>query len=173
MRRASGLALVVSVLAQVPGPALADERFADPFAYCAAVGTIYAPGAHYTGPKVPDIVARGLKEAMGVSADAPDEPFVQNSLWRCMGGKVYACTIGANLPCSEKADASRAPGRALLDYCRQNAGADVVPMVVTGRATVFEWRCDGGTPAIARQVAQPDAQGYLAGVWYEIRPDAR
>jgi hypothetical protein len=46
-------------------------------------------------------------------------------------------------------------------------------MVVTGRATVFEWRCDGGTPAIARQVAQADAEGYLAGIWYEIRPDAR
>jgi len=173
MRCVSPLALVLSALVQLAGPALADERFADPFAYCAAVGTIDAPDGRYTGPKVPDAVAQGLKRAMGVSADAPDEPFARNSLWRCMGGKVYACTIGANLPCSEKADASRAPGRALLDYCRQNSGADVVPMVVTGRATVFEWRCDGGTPAIARQVAQADAEGYLAGIWYEIRPDAR
>jgi hypothetical protein len=173
MRCVSGLALVVSALVQVPGSALADERFADPFAYCAAVGTIDAPGEGYTGPKVPDAVAKGLKQAMGVSADAPTEPFARNSLWRCMGGKVYACTIGANLPCSEKADASRTPSQALLDYCRQNAGAAVVPMVVTGRATVFAWRCDGETPTIVRQIAHPDAEGYLAGIWYEIGPDAR
>lgn len=173
MRRMSGLALVVSALLQLPGPALADERFADPFAYCAAVGSIDAPDGRYTGPKVPGAVAQGLKQAMGVSADAPSAPFARNSLWRCMGGKVYACTIGANLPCSEKADVSRSPGKPLLDYCRQNAGADVVPMVVTGRATVFEWRCDGATPAIVRQVTHADAEGYLAGIWYEIEPDAR
>jgi hypothetical protein len=169
MHRPAGLGLIVSALVQiVAAPVLADERFSDPFAYCAAVGTIDARDDRYIGPKMPDAVVRGLKEAMGVPADAPDAPFFRTSFWRCMNGKVYACTIGANLPCQEKADTSRAPSEAVSRFCRQNPGADVVPMVVTGRATVFEWRCDGPKPAIVRQLAHPDAQGYLAGIWYEI-----
>jgi hypothetical protein len=45
-------------------------------------------------------------------------------------------------------------------------------MAVTGRATVFEWRCEGERPAIVRQFAQPDAAGYLAEIWYAIDPAA-
>ena len=43
-------------------------------------------------------------------------------------------------------------------------------MAVTGRATVFAWRCAGERPAIVRQFAQPDAAGYLAHIWYPIDP---
>jgi hypothetical protein len=168
----AGVALTAAVLVQAVGTARADERFADPFAYCAAIGTIAAPDDRYDGPGMPDAIARGLKQALDVPADAPTEPFVQNALWRCMDGKVYACTIGANLPCSEKADTSRTPSQAIVTYCGQSPGAGVVPMVVTGRVTVFEWHCDGATPAIVRQFAHPDAEGYLAGIWYAIEPTA-
>jgi hypothetical protein len=162
-------ALAVGLLAQlVAGPALADARFADAFAYCAAVGTIDAPDARYTGPAMPEAVAQGLKAALDLPAAAPTGPIVGNSRWRCMDGKVYACTVGANLPCAEKADAGREPSAALVDFCRQNPGADVVPMAVTGRATVFAWRCTGAVAAIARQFARPDAAGYIADIWYEI-----
>jgi hypothetical protein len=58
------------------------------------------------------------------------------------------------------------------EFCRQNPGADVIPMAVTGRATVFEWRCANELPAIVRQIAQPDAAGYLASIWYAIKPAA-
>jgi hypothetical protein len=34
--------------------------FSDPFAYCAAVGTADTPGPRYTGPAMPEAVARGL-----------------------------------------------------------------------------------------------------------------
>jgi hypothetical protein len=38
-----------------PAPGSGPQaRFSDPFAYCAAVGTIDAPDARYTGPRVPD-----------------------------------------------------------------------------------------------------------------------
>jgi hypothetical protein len=136
------------------------------------VGTIGAPDARYTGAAMPDPVARGLKAALAQPADAPTELLLRNSIWRCMDGKVYACTVGANLPCSEKADAGREPAPALADFCRQNPGAEVIPMAVTGRATVFAWRCTGEHPAIVRQFPQPDAAGYLANVWYEIDPAA-
>jgi hypothetical protein len=134
-------------------------------------GTIDAPDARYAGPAMPQAVARGLKAALNLPAAAPSGPILANSRWRCMDGKVYACTVGANLPCSEKADTGREPSPALVDFCRRNFGAEVVvPMAVTGRATVFEWRCTGAVPAIVRQFAQPDAAGYIAGIWYEIAP---
>jgi hypothetical protein len=169
MHRLHVIGLLSVALAQ-DGAAGAEERFAGPFAYCAAVGTIDAPDDRYDGPRMPDAVARGLKDAAGMAPDAPDELLAESSIWRCMGGKVYACTVGANLPCSEKADTSREPSQAVVDFCRQNAGVDVIPMVVTGRATVFEWRCEGSTPAIVRQFTHPDAEGYLSGIWYEIAP---
>jgi hypothetical protein len=147
------------------GVALSEGQFDDPFAYCAAVGTIDAPDARYTGPALPENVARGLKAALDLPAEAPLAPLLGNSIRRCMDRKVYACTIGANLPCAEKADTRTDPSAAVREFCRQNHGAEVIPIVVTGRATVFEWRCANERPTIVRQVAQPDAAGYLANIW--------
>ena len=113
---------VLVIAAPAPlGAAIAptEGHFVDPFAYCAAVGTIGAPDARYTGPAMPETVARGLKAALAPPADGPVDPLLGNSIWRCMNGKVYACTVGANLPCSEKADARREPAPALADFCRQ------------------------------------------------------
>ena len=145
-------------------------RPGDPFGYCAAVGTIDAPDARYAGPAVPAAIAEGLRRAFGAPPDAPVEVFTRGTSWRCMGGKVYACTVGANLPCDAKADTSREPSAPITDFCREHLSADVVPMVVTGRATVYEWRCEGSAPAIARQVTRPDPRGYLANIWHEIPP---
>lgn len=168
---AATAALVVALAAPLrAGVALAEEQFDDPFAYCAAVGTINAPDARYTGPALPETVARGLQAALGPAGGAPGEPPPGNWTWRCMAGEVYACTFGANLPCAEKADTGREPAAAVSEFCRQNPGAEVIPMVVTGRATVFEWRCANERPTIVRQLAEPDAAGYLADIWYPIEP---
>jgi hypothetical protein len=89
-----------------------------------------------------------------------------------MARKVDACTFGANLPCREKADTGRSPTPGMIAFCRDNLGARFMPMAVTGRATVYAWRCAGDTPAIQRRVTEPDASGYLAAAWYEIaRPE--
>ena len=117
---------------------------------------------------MPRAVAEGLRRAVGAPADAPIDLFTRGASWRCMNGKVYACTVGANLPCDARADTTRAPSGPIVDFCRREPEADVVPMVVTGRATVFEWRCANGAPVIVRQVASPDARGFLANIWYEI-----
>lgn len=162
---------MLAPLAQlIAAPSLADAGFDDPFAYCAAVGTVDVPDARYTGPAMPEAVVRGLQTALDLPADAPNASLARNSVWRCMDGKVYACTVGANLPCAEEADTGREPALALHDFCRQNPGAEVIPMAVTGRATVFQWHCAGENPAIVGQFAQPDAAGYLANVWHEIDP---
>jgi hypothetical protein len=168
---AAGAALVLALAAPLrAGVALTDGHFDDPFAYCAAVGTIDAPDARYTGPALPEAVAGGLQAALGRPAGAKGEPPPGNWTWRCMAGEVYACTFGANLPWGEKADTRREPAAAVSEFCGQNPGAEVIPMVVTGRATVYEWRCANALPTIVRQLAEPDAAGYLANIWYAIEP---
>ena len=140
----------------------------DPFAYCATVGTIDAPDARWTGPKTPDAIVRGLRKAMNMPANAPVDPIAPSTFWRCMSGKVYACTVGANIPCQEKADTNRTPSAAMNDFCKANPTSDFIPAYVTGRATVYDWKCANGTATINKQLTQPDARGFLAMFWYEI-----
>ena len=85
-----------------------------------------------------------------------------------MDSAVYACNVGANIPCSTKADTSKTPTQAINDFCKANASADMIPAAVTGRATVYEWRCTSGAPAVVKQVLTPDARGYAAEFWYQV-----
>jgi hypothetical protein len=135
------------------------------------VGTIDAPDARYTGPEVPDAVVEGLKEALDMSADMPGDVLLNGTSWRCMEGKVYGCFVGANLPCQAKADTSRTPTEAEKEFCQQNPDSEFIPAVVTGRETVYEWRCNKGEPEVGRALTQPDAAGFLANIWYEINPN--
>jgi hypothetical protein len=141
--------------------------YTDPFAYCATVGTVDAPDARYTGEKMPEAVAKGLQVALN-APDTPIDVLTNGSVWRCMDGSVYACFVGANLPCEAKADTERTPTQAEKDFCAENPNSDFIPMVVTGRETVYEWRCSNGVPEIVRQFDEPDARGFLSSIWYEI-----
>ena len=143
-------------------------QFSDPFAYCASVTTIDTPDNRYTGPSAPDAIIEALRQEAGISSDAPVDWVAAGSVWRCMDGKVWGCFVGANLPCSEKADTSATPGPEMQDFCEQNPDADVIPAVVTGRATVYEWRCEGNTPTAGQQLLTPDARGFLSDFWYEL-----
>lgn len=165
--------LIVAGLAgcQAAGPADTATAIAytDPFAYCAAVGTEDLPGTDYTGDAIPQTIVQGLQQAL----DAPDTPLsvLENgSSWRCMNGAVYACFVGANLPCDAKANTDRTPTAEETAFCEDNPAADFIPAAVTGRETVFEWRCQDTTPEIVRQVFQPDEQGFLSEIWYKITP---
>jgi hypothetical protein len=128
------------------------------------------PDARYTGPKTPEVIIKGLRQVLKTPDDAPMEWFVAGTFWRCMGGKVWACFVGANLPCTTKADTSRTPAPAMVDFCKANPASDFIPAYVTGRATVYEWRCTNGAPEIVKELVQPDAQGFLSNIWYELSP---
>jgi cobalamin transport system substrate-binding protein len=167
-RLADGLEAAAKLIHPEVFQTAAATTYDDPFVYCAAVGTIDAPDALYTGPKVPDSVAKGLQKALGGNVEL--QPLYQNSFWRCMDGKVYACTVGANLPCESKANTDRTPTQAELDFCKANPSSDFIPMVVTGHDTAFEWACKNGAPEIVKQVVQPDARGFLSNIWYQISP---
>ena len=53
------------------------------------------------------------------------------------------CTVGANLPCG-KANTYCDPSAGVVQWCRDNPDASVVPAVATGHDTIYEWRCQGG-----------------------------
>ena len=144
------------------------STYSDPFAYCRAVKNIDTPGDAYVGPKLPESIARGLRAALQVPQGGPLQPLLENSFWRCMDGKVYGCTVGANLPCMIKANTSREPSEAVVKFCTVNRDVSYIPMVVTGRATIYAWRCEKGKPVIVREFVKPDARGFLSNIWYEI-----
>jgi len=148
-----------------------ETIYKDPFDYCKAMGTIDSPDARYVGPAVPEVIARGLQKAFEAPPDAPIDAFMRGTFWRCMDGKVYACNVGANIPCSEKADISRKPNQGMIKWCESNPDSDFIPAVATGRATVYEWRCTGGEPTIVKEITKPDAAGYISSFWYEISPN--
>ena len=157
-----------SIPATAPAPTPTTAAFSDPFAYCAAVGTIDKPDASYTGPKMPPQIVQGLKKASGAAVDAPDDIFTNGSTWRCMDAKVYACFVGANLPCDSKANADKTPTQAEIDFCKSSPTSDFIPMAVTGHDTIYAWACKEGAPAIEKQVWQVDPQGYIQDIWYPI-----
>jgi hypothetical protein len=145
------------------------ESYDDPFAYCAAVGTVDEPDARYTGEELPDVIAEGIRAAFDAK-DVDLEVFQRGTVWRCMDHEVYACNVGANIPCLAKADESREPAQPLIDYCKENAGSDFIPAVVTGRSTVYEWACDDTEPVIVDQFTEVDSQGFLEFAWHKLTP---
>ena len=50
-------------LATANAAAQEAPTYRDPFAYCAAVGTVDAPDRRHTGPALPPTIARGLQKA--------------------------------------------------------------------------------------------------------------
>jgi hypothetical protein len=147
-------------------------RFTDPFAYCAAVGDVDAPDARWAGPKLPEAVTKGEISLGLVNEHAPEE-FLTHAVWRCMGGKVYLCSFGANLPCEEKADTSKTPSPAMGEFCRTTPDSDFIPAYVSGRATIYDWSCKDGVPQPGRELVKPDARGFLSNIWYELPASPR
>lgn len=147
-----------------------DITYDTPFDYCKSVKNSDLPGPEYTGPKLPDVIAQQLRKDMGVSDNMPEEMFNDGTYWRCMDGGVYACNVGANLPCQERAEMSKEPNKGMLNYCGENPDAEIIPMYASGKATVYEWKCDNGTPEIVKQIAETDKNGYIKDIWYKITP---
>lgn len=148
----------------------ANATYTDPFTYCAAVGTLSAPDARYTGVNVPDAVIQGyLKAAKLENTTEPMDQLRAGTFWRCMDGKVYACNVGANLPCQSKANTDSSPTSAMNDFCAANVNADFIPESVTGHETIYSWKCQGSSAAVDKQIDQADADGFLSSIWYELK----
>lgn len=141
-----------------------------PWAYCRAAGTEDEPDSERLGPETAAAFHGRVREVFDLPDDLPEERVSAWTAWRCMDGEVWACIAGANLPCRERADTRREPSEPLRSYCRDHPEADVIPAAVTGRATVYSWRCAGGRPEVAAQWSEPDPRGFHGGIWRRIDP---
>ncbi len=56
----------------------------------------------------------------------------------------------------------------MTTFCQEQPDTDTIPAFVTGRTTVYAWRCAEGRPKIVKQVFTPDAQGFLSEFWYNL-----
>jgi hypothetical protein len=145
MAQRTCLALAVLFIA---GAALAEP----PAALCKRVGTDDTLRA----------IPPSLVPQVGKVFDLPAEAAGQ-SYFRCAGGNVMVCTVGANLPCG-KANTSRSLP-SVNDYCRANPGAAFVPMVVTGHDTIFNWHCTGTAAVADGPAEQVDDRGFITRLW--------
>jgi hypothetical protein len=152
------LGLLAIFLLAATRPAQAEM----PAARCAALGT------DNTLLPVPESLAGEVNAAFGTSM--PAAMVAATTVYRCAGGQVLACTAGANLPCGP-ADSSRAPSAGAVAWCKDNPDTDFIPAYVTGHETIFEWRCRGGAPAIAKQMLDVDEEGFVAQFWRRLGPE--
>ncbi len=74
---------------------------------------------------VPPGLQREVARAFGIPRQA-----ARGAMVRCVGDRLLACSIGANLNCG-KANLERSLPAASA-YCRANANTDFIPMFVTG-----------------------------------------
>ena len=152
-----GAVLALLMLGLASGEA-ADKPFTDAVAYCQAVSTVDAPDARYTGPAVPDWMVGALysKDELKAQKKAKVDP-ARAVVWRCMGGKVFACVQG-NSP--------------MREFCTSQPNAEVSPLAVIGHENpmIYDWQCKGKKPAIARQIFTVDAHGFPSELWKDIAP---
>ena len=144
MLRVSSFGLVAGLLLLAPARA-ADTSVADAAPYCRAIGNADAPDAAYAGPKVPDwmIAALYSKDELKAQKKAKVDP-ARAVVWRCMGGKVFACVQG-NSPICGKANQEMKPSAAMRQFCTGQPNADVIPLSVIGHENpmIYDWTCKG------------------------------
>lgn len=133
------------------------ETWSDPFAYCAAVGTVDSPDGRYTGPAVASVIAEAL--------DVPASSSPDRVRWRCVEGALMACTSFEGPVCDAVPSL-----REMKEFCAGHAGADGL------QAPGGVWRCDGTEPDLPTGETWPaDPRGFLLAAWSLIptplRPD--
>ena len=83
--------------------------------------------------------------------------------YRCMGGKVLACFVGANLPCAKMNAARDNPG--VDTFCKANPNDDIVPAFATGHDAVYSYKCRNGKAVVTGKAWQLDQRGFARKLW--------
>lgn len=156
----------VTVTYRPPAP-VGPATFTDPFAYCAAVGTVDWPGgdAGWVGPELPQAVSDGLERLLG---SPPYPPYATS--WRCVDGKVLACrTLDMHFVACSRRSTSREPTPEMVGFCQENPDSDI-PFAVPGpRRSIYSWVCRAGAPAVVGQATSVDSRGFVPTEWHEIQ----
>ncbi|MGH6818266.1 MAG: hypothetical protein ACREC1_05780 [Methylovirgula sp.] len=148
---------IVSLLAFAPLPVWANATNTTPQRYCAHVGN------DDTLRPAPAALAGAIHRLFHISGKYA----LETTQYRCAGGKVLLCAIGANLPCGKANTSTELPGA--NDWCRQNPNSDFIPMFVTGHDTIYEWHCAGDLAKPGKKIGSVDARGFFQEYWKELR----
>ena len=172
MRMPIAIAAVLAAFACLAPAQAGDAPSADAAAYCKAAGNIDAPDKAYTGPAVPGWMVPALytPEEIKAQTEAGVDP-ARAIVWRCMGGKIWACVQG-NAPICGKANQDKTPTKAMREFCASQPNAEVIPLVVIGHdhPMIYDWTCKGKQPTITKQIFTVDARGFPAELWKAIAP---
>ena len=120
--------------------------------------------------KIPkSIVKDVIKQLPWLSDNQSDEEVAaveESTVFRCMNGIVFVCNFGANIPCDARPD-ERSTRSDVSEYCISNPNEDAVPMTLTGRSTIFSWKCVRGKPIVTHQ-SRIDVRGFNQDIWTPI-----
>jgi hypothetical protein len=126
------------------------DTYSDPVVYCAAVDTIDAPDASYTGPRVPPIIAAVL----GASAKSHSEQVH----WRCARGVPLACLAAGGPVCDPLPTLDE-----MFEHCKSKPGPALI------RVPNGAWHCEGTRPIIPQDQEWPaDAMGFYPPAWIPV-----
>ncbi|MGB7126449.1 MAG: hypothetical protein WBD42_06445 [Methylovirgula sp.] len=149
--------LTISLLMLLLPTAWAGAADRSPRAYCAHVGNDDA------ARPAPPVLAGAIKRLFHIAGKYA----LETTQYRCAGGKVLLCTIGANLPCGKANTSTELPG--VNDWCRQNPNAGFIPMYVTGHDTIYAWHCAGTVAKPGKKIGAVGARGFFVEYWKELR----
>ena len=145
------------------GALLLSQLVSSPPAAAAGLAAAYcANGAAFSERPLPAALASAAASALAMDAGM----IKIGAFYRCSRGRLLVCAVGANLSCG-KANTGRNPP-SVVDYCRRNPDARLVPMAVTGHDTIYAWHCANGAPVIEPPSMAVDADGYIADNWREL-----
>jgi aconitase A len=120
------------------------------------------PG-HATPAKVPaDLVSR-----VGKAFQIDDSAVNAAAFIRCIGSKLVACYVGANLVCDKADTRPSLPGATA--WCRTHPGSQIIPMAATGHGTIYQWSCHGRRAVAGKAGIHVDPQGYIAENWKAVQ----
>jgi aconitase A len=119
--------------------------------------------AHATPAGVP----ANLVSRVGKTFQIDDSAVNAAAYVRCVGSKLIACYVGANLIC-DKADTRRSLTGATA-WCRANPGSQFIPMSATGHGTIYQWSCQGPRAIAGNASMHLDRHGYIAENWKDVQ----
>jgi hypothetical protein len=111
---------------------------------------------------IPQSLVPAAVRLFGLEA-MPAEQVRRSTVYRCAGGRVLVCNLGANLPCGKANTSRNLP--AADAWCAENPGSNFIPMFVTGHDTVYRWRCNGAQAATIGEPLAVDRHGFISQYW--------
>jgi hypothetical protein len=157
-RLALAAILAPLVVVSLPRAGLAaPQPHENPHAYCARVGI------DDTLRPTPPSLAAAVKSLFNFG----EHVALRATYYRCAGGDVEVCSVGANLPCDKPNASKNLP--AATQWCATHADSDFIPAYVTGHDTLYSWRCASGKAEAGAPVGTLDARGFFAEYWKTVK----